>query len=67
MNTPIVKISDDEKTIIHESGFKSRFCEDKTFDCCENCVYNFTEDVCYHIPCTFNHRKDKKNGYFLAI
>ena len=61
MNTLIVKISDDQNTITHESGFVTVF-EEKIG--CSGCYYYEIED-CNHIPCIEPRRTvNNKEGIF---
>ena len=65
MNTPIIKISDDQNEITHESGVVTVFEESE--NSCECCFYESIY-ICDEIPClpetSFIARLDHKNGIF---
>lgn len=63
MNTPIIKISDDQNEITHESGVVTVFEETK-INRCNGCVYQ-NPKVCKSIaPCFRFERIDNKTGIF---
>ena len=65
MKTKIISISDDQKTITHESGLVVEFEDIGIEMFCDGCIY--VEDAkCFsknHLCC---QRKDCKNGIFKA-
>ena len=66
MNTPIIKISDYQNEITHESGFVSMFVELNN-ETCIHCVY-INDDgscLCVPAPCNTFIRNDRKLGYFI--
>lgn len=68
MNTPIIKISDDQNEITHESGVVTVFKKDDS-GICFGCFYaTRKEHDCRLIPCDYNKikckRKDGKSGIF---
>lgn len=65
MNTPIVKISDDQNEITHESGVVTVFVE--SVSQCEKCCYykNFNcSDIPCHFRTEFTPRKEFNYGIF---
>ena len=63
MNTPIIKISDDQNEITHESGVVTVFVKDGMCrDCCYSKVEPHMKRMCLKIPCSTmfepNCRKD---------
>lgn len=63
MNTPIIKISDDQNEITHESGVVTNFVWTNLFSC-GRCVYK-NRKSCYDIPCVSLRRdRDCFNGIF---
>jgi len=65
MNTPIVKISDDQNEITHESGVVTVFVESNKSTCLY-CAY-LNDDggcICEPAPCNVFRRKDYKLGHF---
>lgn len=62
MNTPIVKISDDQNEITHKSGVVTEFVEGSN---CKLCIY-YEKIDCWkmRMPCDTFQRKDKKMGKF---
>lgn len=62
MNTPIIKISEDQNEITHESGVVTVFEESKSR--CNGCFYKI-DKVCKSIaPCFQFERTDRKTGIF---
>ena len=62
MNTPIIKISDDQNEITHKSGVVTVFVEECN---CEQCIY-YKKIDCWkkRMPCATYQRKDRKIGRF---
>lgn len=63
MNTPIIKISDDQNEITHESGVVTVFEWNNDYSC-DGCVYRMVLKNCFPIPCRDKARIDKKEGIF---
>lgn len=59
MNTKIVKISEDQKEITHESGVVTVF---KKNGSCENCCY-ILSDNCSKAPCHFMTTLSPRNDF----
>ena len=67
MKTPIIKISDDQHTITHESGFVAVFVEDNS-GLCTNCIYSkLTMHNCKVIPCDYNKRSGRRNDTLTGV
>lgn len=68
MNTPIIKISDDQNEITHESGVVTVFEETNLLTCNFCCYLGSSSLFCRKIPCLFTgngiKRNDKKSGIF---
>lgn len=66
MNTPIIKISDDQTEITHENGVVTVF--EESVGNCIGCQY-FDDDLSfdcekYKVPCMMQNRKDGKHVIF---
>lgn len=65
MNSKIIKISDDQNEITHESGLVTEFrLTNKT---CYNCVYLDRKGfcLCEDAPCDSGYRFDSYSGIFV--
>lgn len=67
MNTKIVKISEDQKKITHESGAVTVFKKDNSGTCI-NCIYSDLKmHDCRFIPCDYNKRTGRRNDTLTGI
>lgn len=65
MNTPIIKISDDQNEITHESGVVTVFKKKGITSGCNKCVYNEIGCIQFSAPCGNPYRTaDEFNGIF---
>lgn len=64
MNTPIIKISEDQNEIIHESGVVTVFKKTRKGSGCENCVYDY-ENTCLCYAANCDDYRLKRHGIFI--
>ena len=65
MNTKILKISEDQNEITHESGVVTEFEPKGRISGCNKCVYSLNGCMHYLAPCSYPYRTaDRKNGIF---